>query len=227
MLSLIATVLVLAFLVYIVWPWFWHIVTALVLILFVYIAWPWLKQPWEDLMSSWLQQIHLPQASAANTPSGRLHVYRQRTDESRIHFEEAGQEEYPRPYPRPFLCAKDWAGKDVFLWEGRRWYLPHNEEPYRYLCVPEKRLEWCWRIPPNASAVPCKSPDTGKDGWCWGNEVSYRRCISCGSLMPTAAAQTMTGHTPLALNDPKSAESISPGQLVFSRKLLGFSSLSG
>ena|SRR6266576_4152132 len=37
---------------------------------------------------------------------------------------------YPRPYPRPFLCAKDWAGKDVFLWEGRRWYLPHNEEPY-------------------------------------------------------------------------------------------------
>ena len=175
MLSLIATVLVLAFLVYIVWPWFWHIVTTLVLVLFVYLAWPWLQKPWEDLMSR-LQQIQVPQqkASATNTPSGRLYVSPQRTDESRIHFEELGQEEYPRPYPRPFLCAKDWAGKDVFLWEGRRWYLPHNEEPYRYLCVPEKRLEWCWPIPPNASAVPCKSPDTGKNGWCWRNEVSYR-----------------------------------------------------
>jgi hypothetical protein len=109
-----------------------------------------------------------------DTPSGRLYVSPQRTDESRIHFEELGQAMYPRPYPRPFLCAKDWAGKDVFLCEGRRWYLSHNEEPYRYLCVPEKRLEWCWPIPPNASAVPCKSPDTGEDGWCWRNEVSYR-----------------------------------------------------
>src|SRR6266851_7702033 len=120
MLSLIATVLVLAFFVNIIWPWLWHIVMTLALVLFVYLAWPWLRQPWEDLKSSWLQQIHLPQASATNTPSGPLYVSPQRTDESRIHFEELGQAEYPRPYPRPFPCAKDWAGKDVFLWEGRR-----------------------------------------------------------------------------------------------------------
>ena len=174
--SLIATILVLVLLVYLAWPWFWHIAMALALALLVYLAWPWfLQKPWEDLIS-WLQQIQVPQqkASATNTPSGRLYVSPQRTDESRIHFEELGQEKYPRPYPRPFLCAKDWAGKDVFLWEGRRWYLPHNEEPYRYLCVPEKRLEWCWPIPPNASAVPCKSPNTGEGGWCWRKEVSYR-----------------------------------------------------
>ena len=175
MLSLLATVLVLAFLVYGVWPWIWHIVMTLALVLFVYIAWPWLQQPWEDLMSrARLPQIHLPQALANETPSGRLYVPPQRTDELRIHFEELGQAQYPRPYPRPFPCAQDWAGKDVFLWKGRRWYLIHNEEPYRYLCVPEKKLEWCWPIPPNASAVPCRSPDTGEDGWCWRSEVSYR-----------------------------------------------------
>jgi hypothetical protein len=176
MLSFVATILVLALLVYKAWPWFWHIVTSLFLALLLYIAWPWfLQKPWEDLMSR-LQQIHLPQqiASASNTPSGRLYVSPERTDETRIHFEELGQAVYPRPYPRPFLCVKDWAGKDVFLWEGRRWYLAHNAEPYRYLCVPEKKLEWCWPIPPNASAVPCKSPDTGEDGWCWRNQVSYR-----------------------------------------------------
>jgi hypothetical protein len=173
---LIATmILVLALLMYKAWDWLWHMVTALALALLVYQAWPWLSQMrLDDLMMSWLQQIHLPQASAANTPSGLLYVPPQRTDESRIHFEELGQAKYPRPYPRPFLCTKDWAGKDVFLWKGRRWYLLHNEEPYRYLCVPEKGLEWCWPIPPNASAVPCKSPNTGEDGWCWRNEVSYR-----------------------------------------------------
>ena len=144
MLSLIATILVLAFLAYIAWPWFWHIVTTLVLVLFVYIAWPWLQQPWEDLKSSWLQQIHLPQASATNTPSGRLYVSPQRTDESRIHFEELGQEEYPRPYPRPILVDR-WRGHDVFWWKGECWFLRHNEEPYRFLCVVHGRLQWCWR----------------------------------------------------------------------------------
>jgi hypothetical protein len=173
MLSLIATVLVLAFLGYMVWPWFWHIVTTLALVLLVYLAWPWLRQPWEDLMSSWLQQIRLPQASATNTPSGRLHVYRQRTDESRIHSEELGQEEYPRPYPRPILVDR-WRGHDVFRWKGECWFLRHNEESYRFLCVVDGRLQWCWQARPNASAVPCKSPDTGEDGWCWRNEVSYR-----------------------------------------------------
>ena len=173
MLSLIATVLVLAFLVYIVWPWFWHIVTTLLLVLFVYLAWPWLQQPWEDLMSSWLQQIRLPQASASNTPSGRLYVSPQRTDESRIHFEELGQEEYPRPYPKPILVDR-WRGHDVFWWKGECWVLRHNEEPYRFLCVVHGRLQWCRQARPNACAVPCKSRDTGKDGWCWRNEVSYR-----------------------------------------------------
>jgi hypothetical protein len=131
MLSLIATVLVLAFLVYIVWPWFWHIVTTLVLVLFVYMAWPWLQQPWEDLKSSWLQQIHAPQFSP------------QRTDESRIHFEELGQEEYPRPYPRPILVDRG-RGHDVFWWKGECWFLRHNEEPYRFPCVVHGRLQWCW-----------------------------------------------------------------------------------
>ena len=138
MLSLIATVLVLAFLVYIVWPWFWHIVTTLVLVLFVYMAWPWLQQPWEDLTSSWLQQIRVRQASATNTTSGRLYVSPQRTDESGIHFE--------RPYPRPILVDR-WRGHDVFWWKGECWVLRHNEEPYRFLCVVHGRLQWCWRSP--------------------------------------------------------------------------------
>jgi hypothetical protein len=174
MLSLIATVLVLAFLVYVVWPWLWHIAMTLALILFVYLAWPWfLQKPWEDLLS-WLQQIHVPQiASATNAPSGRLYVSRQRTGESRIHFEELGQEKYPRPYPKPILVDR-WRGHDVFWWKGECWVLRHNEEPYRFLCVAHGRLQWCWQVRPNACAVPCKSPDTGEYGWCWRNEVSYR-----------------------------------------------------
>jgi hypothetical protein len=35
-----------------------------------------------------------------------------RTDESRIHFEELGQEEYPRPHPKPILVDR-WRGHDV------------------------------------------------------------------------------------------------------------------
>jgi hypothetical protein len=166
-------ILVLALLTYGFWRWLWHIVTSLALMLLLYEAWPWLSQMHsDDTVLSWLQQIHLPQVSAANTQSGRPYVFPQRTDESRMHFEGLSQAKYPRPYPRPVLCAEDWEGKDVFLWKGRRWYLAHHEEPYKYLCVPEKRLEWCWPTPPNASAVPCKS-DTG-DGWCWRSAVSYR-----------------------------------------------------
>ena len=132
MLSLIATILVLAFLVYIVWPWFWHIVTTLVLVLFVYMAWPFLQKPWEDLTSS-LQQIYVPQIRVPAFSS-------QRTDESR---EELGQEEYPRPYPRPIL-VDHWRGHDVFWWRGECWHLRHKEEPDRFLCVAHGRLQWCW-----------------------------------------------------------------------------------
>jgi hypothetical protein len=160
-------ILVLALLLYRLWGWLWHIATFLAMVLLVFLAWPWLSQmQWAD----WLQKIPVPQVSASSTPSGRLNVFPQRTHESRLRFEELGQATYPRPYPKPSLCAENWAGKDVFLWKGRRWYLAHNEEPYRYLCVPKERLEWCWPIPPNASAVPCKS-DTG-DGWCWRSAAS-------------------------------------------------------
>jgi hypothetical protein len=38
MLSFIATILVLAFLVYKAWPWFWHIVTSLFLALLVTVS---------------------------------------------------------------------------------------------------------------------------------------------------------------------------------------------
>ena len=166
-------ILVLALLLYRLWGWLWHIATFLAMVLLVFLAWPWLSQmQWDDSVMSWLLQIHLPQVSATNTPSGRPYVYPQRTDESRIHFEELGQAKYPRPDPEPVPGAGNRTGKDVYLWKGRRWYLAHNEEPYRYLCVPENRLQWCWPIPPNASAVPCKS-DTG-DGWCWRSMVSYR-----------------------------------------------------
>jgi hypothetical protein len=159
MLSLMATVLVLAFLLYVVWPWLWHIAMTLALVLFVYLAWPW---------------FHLPQiASATDTPSGRLYVSRQRTDESRDHFEELGQETYPRPYPKPILVDR-WRGHDVFWWRGECCVLRHVDEPYRFLCVAHGRLQWCWQARPNACAVPCKSPNTGEDGWCWRNEVSYR-----------------------------------------------------
>jgi hypothetical protein len=161
-------ILVIALLLYGFWEWLWHVAMFLALALLVYLAWPWFSQlQWDDLVMSWLEQIHLPQVSTINTPSQRLYAFPQRTHDSRLHFDELARAKYPRPSPEPTLCAEDSAGKDVFLWKGRRWYLPHNEEPYRYLCVPEKRLEWCWPIPPNASAVPCRG-DTG-DGWC-----SYR-----------------------------------------------------
>jgi hypothetical protein len=169
--SLIATILVLTLLVYIAWPWFWHIATTLILALLVYVAWPWFWQskPWEDL-TSWLQQIEVPRqkASATITPGGRLYVSPQRTHESRTHFEELGEEEYPRAYPRPILVDR-WRGNDVFWWKGECWFLRHNEEPYRFLCVVHGKLQWCWQARPNASAVPCRSRDTGEDGWCWGN----------------------------------------------------------
>ena len=176
-------ILVLALLVYGFWRWLWHIVMSLALALLLYEAWPWLSQMhWDDYVMSSLEQVHLPQQVSAttNTPSGRLYVPPQRTDESprhftdesRRHFEELGQARYSRPYPRPVLCAEDWAGRDVFLWKGSRWYLAHHEEPYKYLCVPAKKLAWCWPMPPNASAVPCRN-DT-RDGWCWRSAVSYR-----------------------------------------------------
>ena len=173
--ALTATIiLVLALLVYGFWRWLWHIVMSLALMLLLYEAWPWLSQMhWDDSVLSALQQIHVPQVSATTTQSGRLYAFPQRTDGSGIHFEELGQVQYPRPDPRPVLCAENWEGKDVFLWKGRRWYLPHHEEPYRYLCVPGKKLEWCWPMRPNASAVPCRN-DT-RDGWCWRSAaVSYR-----------------------------------------------------
>ena len=174
--SLIATILILAFLAYVVWPWIWHIATTLGLALLLYMAWPWILQskPWQDL-TSWLQQIKVPQQNAsASTPSGRLYVSPQRTDESSNHFEALGKEAYPRPYPRPILAYVDRSrGVDVFWWKDECWFLRHNREPYRFLCVVQGRLQWCWQARPNASAVPCKSPDTGEDGWCWKNEVSY------------------------------------------------------
>ena len=174
--SLIATILILAFLAYVVWPWIWHIATTLGLALLLYMAWPWIlhSKPWEDL-TSWLQQIKAQQQDAsASTPSGRLYVSPQRTDESGNHFEGLGQEAYPRPYPRPILVHVDRSREvDVFWWKEECWFLRHNREPYRFLCVVQGRLQWCWQARPNASAVPCKSPDTGEDGWCWKNEASY------------------------------------------------------
>jgi hypothetical protein len=173
MLSLIATVLVLAWLVYIVWPWIWHIMTTLALVLLVYLAWPFLQKPWQDSLS-WLQQIYVPQlAAATETPSGRLYVSRRPMDKPRMHFERLGEEEYPRPYPKPILVDGR-RGHDVYWWRGECWVLRHNEEPYRFLCVVQGRLQWCWQAPPNACAVPCKSPVTGEDGWCWRDEASYR-----------------------------------------------------
>jgi hypothetical protein len=176
MVELSATFLVLALFLYFAWPWLWHIATTLALSFLVYyIALPlfWQSKSWEDL-KAWLQQIELSRQSAsASTPSGRLYVSPQPTQESRERFEALGRGEYPRPYPRPILLDRR-RGVDVFGWKGECWFLRHNVEPYRYLCVVHGRLQWCWPARPNASAMPCKSPDTGEDGWCWGSEVAYR-----------------------------------------------------
>jgi len=119
-----------------------------------------------------VQQARLPQALASSPPGGRPYVPRQRAAESYDRFEELSPASYPRPYPRPSLCDENREGKDIFFWKGRRWALPHSDEPYRYLCVLNKKLEWCWPVPPHASAVPCRN-DKG-DGWCWRTAVSYR-----------------------------------------------------
>ena len=139
-------ILVLALLVYGFWRWLWHIGLSLALVLLLYETWPWLSQMHTDnAVMSWLTQIHVPQVSATNTQSGRLYVSPQYTDESRIHFEELGLEEYPRPYPKPILAHVDRTrGVDVFWWKGECWFLRHNEEPYRYLCVVHGRLQRCW-----------------------------------------------------------------------------------
>ena len=170
MVEFIAILLVVAFLLYFVWPWLWHIAAALVLAFLVYIALPrfWSSKSWEDFKAS-LQQ----QRASATSPSGRLYVSPRRSYESREHFEALGQEKYQRPYPRPILLDRR-RGLDVFRWRGECWFLRHNGEPYRSLCVVHGGLHWCWPLRPNASAVPCKSSDTGEDGWCWKSEVSYR-----------------------------------------------------
>jgi hypothetical protein len=173
MLLTVTLIVVLALLLYGFWEWLWHIALFLALALLLFLAWPWLSQVrWDDALMSWLQQVRLPQASAAIAPSGRTYALPRRTQESRDNFERLSRATYPRPYPKPYLCAENWEGHDIYLWKGRRWVLPHSEAPYRYLCVPEKRLEWCWPTPPHAAAVPCRS-DRG-DGWCWGDAVSYR-----------------------------------------------------
>lgn len=169
----VTLIVLLALLLYGFWEWLWHIATFLALAIFLYLAWPWLAQMrWDDSLMAWLQQARVPQAFATTPPSGRPYVPRQRAAESYDRFEELGPASYPRPYPKPSLCAENQQGKDVFLWKGRRWVLPHSDEPYRYLCVPDKTLEWCWPTPPHASAVPCRN-DKG-DGWCWRTALSYR-----------------------------------------------------
>ena len=174
MVELLATILVVGFFLYYAWPWLWHIATTLALSFLVYyIVLPlfWQSQSWQDL-KAWAQQFELPQKASA-MPSDRLYVSPLRTQESRDHFEALGREEYPRPYPRPILLDRS-RGYDVFRWKGDCWFLRHNEEPYRYLCVVDGKLQWCWPARPNASAEPCRSPDTKEDGWCWRNEVTYR-----------------------------------------------------
>lgn len=169
----VTLIVVLALLLYGFWEWLWHIATFLALALLLYVAWPWLSQMrWDDTLMSWLQQARLPQALASSPPGGRPYVPRQRAAESYDRFEELSPASYPRPYPRPSLCDENREGKDIFFWKGRRWALPHSDEPYRYLCVLNKKLEWCWPVPPHASAVPCRN-DKG-DGWCWRTAVSYR-----------------------------------------------------
>ena len=174
MLEISATFLIVAFFLYYAWPWLWHIATTLALSFLVYyIVLPlfWQSQSWQDL-KGWLQQLQLTRqsASASSMPSDRLYVSPLRTQESRDHFEALGREEYPRPYPRPILVDRS-RGYDVFRWKEDCWFLRHNEEPYRYLCVVDGRLQWCWPARPNASAEPCRSPDTKEDGWCWKNGV--------------------------------------------------------
>ncbi len=166
-------IVVLALLLYGFWEWIWHIATFLALAFFLYLAWPWLSQVrWDDTLLSWLQQIRVPQASAATAPDGGTFLSPRRMAGPYDRFEPLTRTGYPRPNSKPILCAEDWQGKDVFLWKGKRWYLPHNNEPYKYLCVPETNLEWCWPIPPTAAAVPCRRDS--RDGWCWRTAVSYR-----------------------------------------------------
>jgi hypothetical protein len=47
---------------------------------------------------------------------------------------------------------------------------------------------------PNAAAVPCKSPDTGEDGWCWRNELlsDKRVAVVCH---PRIKAEMLVGAT--------------------------------
>jgi hypothetical protein len=126
MVELIATILIVALLLYVAWPWLWHIAITLALAFLVYLALPWFWQSesWEDF-KAWLQQIHVPQLHARSYPSRSL-----------------GQEEYPRPYPLVHVDRR--RGVDVFRWKGECWFLRHNEEPYRYLRVVNGRLQWCW-----------------------------------------------------------------------------------
>jgi hypothetical protein len=169
----VTIIVVLALLLFKLWRWLWHITTFLALALFLYLGWPWLSQMrWDDTVMAWLQQTRLPQASAAIPPRVQRYAPPQRTQEPDDYFKELSRTRYPRAYPKPALCAENWKGHDIYFWRGRRWYLVHNEAPYRYLCAPDGRLEWCWPKPPNASAVPCRT-DRG-DGWCWGSGVGYR-----------------------------------------------------
>jgi len=100
MVEFIATLLLVAFLLYFVWPWVWHIASVLLVALLVYFALPWFwsSKFWEDFKAS-LQQ----RRASASSPNGRLYVTPRYSSESREHFEALSQEDYPRPYPDQFF----------------------------------------------------------------------------------------------------------------------------
>jgi hypothetical protein len=143
MVELIATILVVALLLYVAWPWLWHIAITLALAFVVYLALPWFWQSesWEDF-KAWLQQIHVPQLHARSYPSRSL-----------------GQEEYPRPNPRPILVHVDRRrGVDVFCGRGSVGFCGTTKNRID-LCPPDIHIftstkqPWV-TLPPGAKAVP-------------------------------------------------------------------------
>lgn len=85
-----------------------------------------------------------------------------------MHFVAIGAPTMPLPSPPPLFRGRAPDGRQVYDWQGRRWFLPPPAGHYAYLCV-TNGLSWCWRTPPNSQAWACTRNKDGVQGWCWSS----------------------------------------------------------
>ena len=91
----------------------------------------------------------------------------QKPSAPKVTFIPLGPRTRPTASPSPVFLGRTREGALVFGWAQRRWFLhPPPRNPYRYLCVVNRRLDWCWQNPPRPDMRPCTRKSDGVRGWC-------------------------------------------------------------